>query len=72
MLIKDHCLFFNHVGSFEDFSILMYESNPFKLLIKEALLVSRDKLLLNKQVKSVSLQLFQFQYLIIYDSLDYF
>ena len=56
--VKDHCLFFNHVGSFEDFSILTYESNPFKLLIKEALLVSRDKPLLNKQVKSIPLQLF--------------
>ena len=56
--VKDHCLFFNHVGSFEDFSILTYESNPFKLLIKEALLVSRDKSLLNKQVKSIPLQLF--------------
>ena len=56
--VKDHCLFFNHVGSFEDFSILTYESNPFKLLIKEALLVSRHKPLLNKQVKSTPLQLF--------------
>ena len=55
---KDHCLFFNHMGSFEDFSILTYESNPLKLLIKEALLVSRDKPLLNKQVKSIPLQLF--------------
>ena len=55
---KDHCLFFNHVGLFEDFSILTYESNPFKLLIKEALLVSRDKPLLNKQVKLIPLQLF--------------
>ena len=56
--VKDHCLFFNHVGSFEDFSILTYESNPFKHLIKEALLVSRDKPLLSKQVKSIPLQLF--------------
>ena len=72
LAVKDHCLFFNHVGSFEVFSILTYESNPFKLLIKEALLLSRDKLLLNKQVKSIPLQLVSFQYLIIYDSLDYF
>ena len=56
--VKEHCLFFNHGGSFEDFSILTYESNPFKLLIKKALLVSRDKPLLNKQVKSIPLQLF--------------
>ena len=44
--VKYHCLFYNHVGSFEDFSALTYESNPFKLLIKESLLVSRDKPLL--------------------------
>ena len=58
LAIKDHCLFLNYVSWFEDFSILTYESNPFKLLIKEALLVSREKPLLNKQVKSVPLQLF--------------
>ena len=56
--VKDHFLLFSHLGSFEDFSILTHESNPFKLLIKEALLVSRDKPLLNKQVKSIPLQLF--------------
>ena len=36
--VKDHLLFFNHAGSFEDFSILTYEPNSYKLLIKEALL----------------------------------
>ena len=56
--VKDHGLFFNHVGSFEDFLILTHQLNPFKLLIKESLLVSRDKPLLNKQVKSIPLQLF--------------
>ena len=56
--VKDHCLFFNHTGSFKDFSILTYESHLFKLLIKESLLVSRDKPPLNKQVKSIPLQLF--------------
>ena len=58
LAVKDHCLFFNDVGSFEDFSILTYESNSLKLLIKEALSVSRDKPLLNKQVRSIPLQLF--------------
>ena len=56
--VKDQCLFFNHVGSFENISILRYESNSFKFLIKETLLVARDKLLLNKQVKSIPLQFF--------------
>ena len=41
------CLFFNHMGSIEGFSVLTYESNPLKLLIKESLLVSRYKPLLN-------------------------
>ena len=58
LAIKDHCLFFNHEGSFEGFSVLTYELNPFKHLIKEALLVSRYKMLLNKQVKLIPLQLF--------------
>ena len=58
LAFKDHYLFYNHVGSLKDFSILAYESNPLKLLIKESLLVSRDKPLLNKQVKSISLKLF--------------
>ena len=56
--VKDNCLFSNHLGSFEDFPVLTYESNPLKLLIKEALLVSRDTPLLNKQVKSIPLRLF--------------
>ena len=56
--VKDYYLLYNHVGSFEDYSTLTYKSNPFKLLIKKSLLVSRDKPLLNKQVKSIPLQLF--------------
>ena len=61
LAVKDHCLFFNHVGSFEDFSILANESNLCKLLIKEFLLLSKDKPLckkVNKQLKSIPLQLF--------------
>ena len=58
LAVKDHYLFFNHVDSFENFPILTYESNWFKLLIKKSLFVSRDKPLLNKQVKSIPLQLF--------------
>ena len=56
MKVKDHCLFFNHVGSFDDFFIVTYFSNPFKLLIKESLFVSRDKPFLKKQVKSIPRQ----------------
>ena len=56
--IKDHCIFHNHDGEFNDFVALAYDANKFKLLIKEALLVSRDNPPLNKQIKSIPLKLF--------------
>ena len=43
---------------FEDFTVLNYESHKFKRLIKESLLVTKDKPLLNKQVKLLKLELF--------------
>ena len=55
---KDHCLLSGHVGSFEDFTVLNYESHKFKRLIKGFLLVTKDKQLLNKQGKSLKLELF--------------
>ena len=42
------------------FTVLNYESHKFKRLIKESLLVAKDKPLLNKQVKSMKLELFLF------------
>ena len=47
-------------NSFDDFTVLNYESHNFKRLIKEPLLVTKDKPLSNKQVKSLKLELFQF------------
>ena len=47
-----------HMCSFEDFTVLNYESHKFKQLITESLLVTKDKPLLNKQVKSLKLELF--------------
>ena len=58
--VKDYCLLSGHVCSFEDFTVLNYESHTFKRLIKESLLVTKDKPLLNKQVKSLKLELFWF------------
>ena len=49
-LLKDHCLLSGHVSSFEDFTVLNYESHKFKRLIKETLLVTKDKPLLNKML----------------------
>ena len=56
--VKDHCLFSGHVYSFDDFTVFSYELHKFKRLIKESLLVTKDKPLLNKQVKSLKLELF--------------
>ena len=56
--IKDHCLLSGHMCSSEDFTVLNSESHKFKQLIKESLLVTKDKPLLNKKVKSLKLELF--------------
>ena len=47
-----------HKGSFNNFSILLKESNPFKLQLKESLLISHDKSILNKNIYSFPLELF--------------
>ena len=54
--VQDHCLFSCHMCSFQDFTVLNYELHKFKRLIKESLLVTKDKPLLNKQVKSLKLE----------------
>ena len=54
--IKDHMLFCNHVVSLE--KILASSNSEFHLKIKESLLISRDKLELNRNEKSLSLYLF--------------
>ena len=55
---KDYCLLSVHVCSFDNFTVLNYESHKFKRLIKESFLVTKDKPLLNKQVKSLKLELY--------------
>ena len=47
-----------HKASFDNFSILLKESNPFKLQLKESLLVSCDKPISSKNIYSFSLELF--------------
>ena len=56
--IFDHMLLDGHKASFDNFSILLKESNGFKLQLKESLLMSRDKLILNKNIYSIPLELF--------------
>ena len=47
--LKDHCLLSGHMCSFEDFTVLNFESHKFKRSIKESLLVTKDKPL-NRQL----------------------
>ena len=52
---KDHCLLAGHVYSFDDFHVFNYELHNFKCLIKESLLVTKDKPLSRKQFKTLKL-----------------
>ena len=56
--IFDHILLDGHKASFDNFSIFLTESNPFELQLKESLLISRDKPILNKNIYSFPLELF--------------
>ena len=56
--IRDHLLFCNHDPSFGDFTILAQGTNTFSLEIKESLLITRDKPILNKGISSAPLFLF--------------
>ena len=46
-MIDDHMLL-DHKASFNNFSILLKESNAFKLQLKEPLMISREKPMLGK------------------------
>ena len=54
--ISDHLLTCDCNINFDNFTILSKDSNNINLLIKESLLISRDKLILNKTVKSFPLE----------------
>ena len=56
--IHDHLLFCNHDPSFDNFTILAQRTNKFLLEIKESLLIKRDKPILNKNISSAPLFLF--------------
>ena len=56
--VSDHLLQCDCTIDFDHFDILASDSNNFRLLIKESLLVKRDKLVLNRTVKSFPLKLF--------------
>ena len=56
--IFDHMLLDDHKASLDSFLILLKESNAFKLQLKESLLISSDKPILNKNIYSFFLELF--------------
>ena len=56
--ISDHLLQCDSSITFDDFDILASDSNKFKLLIKESLLIKRGKPVLNKRTELFPLDLF--------------
>ena len=56
--IRDHLLNCNNTPSFEEFTILTNGNNKFDLEIKESLLIKRDRPILNKNISSAELFLF--------------
>ena len=56
--ICDHLLHCNLLPSFDNFSVLAYESKKYLLEIKESLLIMRDKPSLNRNINSAPLYLF--------------
>ena len=53
--ISDHLLTCDCNINFNDFTIFSKDSNNFNLLVKESLLIARDKAILNETVKSLPL-----------------
>ena len=58
LAIFDHMLSDGHKASFGNFSILLMEILTFKLQFKESLLISLNKLILNKNIYSFFFELF--------------
>ena len=56
--ICDHLLCCNHDPSLNEFTILVQDTNKLLLEIKESLLIKRDKPILNKNISSTPLFLF--------------
>ena len=56
--ISDHLLQCDCTTDFDHFDILASDTNSFRLLIKESLLVKHDKPVLNRIIKSFPLKIF--------------
>ena len=55
--VFDHIFHRGHNTSFDDFETLVKESDEFRLLLRESLLILHDDPPLNRYVKSISLEL---------------
>ena len=60
-----------HKASFDNFLILLKEKNTFKIHLRESLLISRGKPILNKNIHSFSLELFDRLYCYFYSFYGY-
>ena len=58
--IFDHLLQCNCAINFDDFSILTTDCNKFRLLLRESVLIKRDKPILNRTIESFPLELFDY------------
>ena len=56
--IRDHLLNCNNIPSFDEFTILAYGHHKYILEIKESLLIKHDRPVLNKNISSAKLFLF--------------
>ena len=63
--VSDHRLQCDCVISFDDFDLLASDNNNFRQLIKEILLIKRNKPILNSTIKSFPLKLCDYFNLII-------
>ena len=56
--ISDHLLQCKCAVNFDDFNILVTDSNKFKLLLRESLLIKHDKPVLNWTIRSIPSEFF--------------
>ena len=65
--VSDHHLHCDYVIGFDDFDVLDTDTNKFRLLIKESLLIKSDKPILNSTITPFRLKLFDsFNFVILY------
>ena len=57
-MIHENLVNCNNIPSFEEFTILKNENNKFDLEIKETVLLKQDRPILNKNISSAKLFLF--------------